>query len=181
MEDIVWSGWLQKKGGDSSGIVKGFGFMGITGNKDRFFVLKRKSLTYYAPPPQVTRGSIFVESPTPKALTDLGFVKKGSFDLDEVLHMKKSETDRSLQLVTTSGRIYEVSGFDDAASSLDMTSFEGCLHNLGVKMEVEMSSIYEVSRRFSHICVFARCITFLCAYVGPGQGHICGCCWVESC
>jgi hypothetical protein len=180
MEDIVWSGWLQKKGGDSSGIVKGFGFMGITGNKDRFFVLKRKSLTYYAPPPQVTRGSIFVESPTPKALTDLGFVKKGSFDLDEVLHMKKSEIDRSLQLVTTSGRIYEVSGFDDAASSLDMTSFEGCLHNLGVKMEVEMSSIYEVSRRFfihQRVC----CITFLCAYVGPGQRHICGCCWVESC
>ena len=104
MEDIVWSGWLQKTGGDSSGLAKGLSFMGVSGNKARYFVLKRKSIAYYAPPPSTSRGSIFIESPTPKALTDLGFVKKGSIDLDEIVHMKKSDQGRSLELVTTTGR-----------------------------------------------------------------------------
>lgn len=174
MDEIIWSGWLQKRGGDSTGIVKGLGFMGITGNKERFFVLKRRSLTYYAPPSQTSRGSIFIESPTPKALTDLGFVKKGSVELDEVLHMKKSEVDRSLQLVTTSGRIYEVSSFDDVASNLDMTSFEGCLHNLGIKMEVDMSSIYEV-KLTSPMTGPGRLLInvfFFFHYKGPRKGYV---------
>jgi hypothetical protein len=149
MDEIVWSGWLQKKGGDSTGVVNRLNFMGITGNKERYFVLKKKSIVYYAPPASTTRGSIFIESPTPKALTDLGFVKKGSVELDEILHMKKSEADKSIQLVTTSGRVYDVSGFDDAASSLDLASFEGCLHNLGIKLEADMGSLYEVRRRCS--------------------------------
>lgn len=140
----MWSGWLQKKGGDSTGMVNRLTFMGISGNKERYFVLKRKSIVYYAPPPQTTRGSIFIESPTPKALTDLGFVKKGTIDLDEVVHMKRSEADKTIELVTTSGRVYEVSGFEDAASTLDLASFEGCLHNLGIKLEAELGSIYEV-------------------------------------
>jgi hypothetical protein len=129
-------------------MVNRLSFMGISGNKERYFVLKRKSIVYYAPPAQTSRGSIFIESPTPKALTDLGFVKKGSIDLDEVLHMKKSVVDQSIQLVTTSGRVYDVSAFDDAASSLDLASFEGCLHNLGIKLEADMGTIYEVRYRY---------------------------------
>ena len=127
-------------------MAKGLSFMGVSGNKARYFVLKRKSITYYAPPPSTSRGSIFIESPTPKALTDLGFVKKGSIDLDEIVHMKKSDQGRSLELVTTTGRTYCMSGFEDASSSLDMASFEGCLHSLGIKVEEDLASIYQVAQ-----------------------------------
>ena len=167
MDEIIWSGWLQKKGGDSSAIVNRLSFIGISGNKERYFVLTRNNITYYAPPGQSSRGSIFIEIPTPKALSDLGFVKKGSIDLAEVLHMKKSEEDQSLMLVTTSGRTYEISGFNDSASNLDMSSLEGCLHNLGIKLEVGMDSIYEVRITVilnKLICLFFRLTYIYCNY-----------------
>lgn len=145
MDEIVWSGWLQKKGGDATGMVNRLTFMGISTNKERYFVLNRSSITYYAPPAQVSRGSLFIQSPTHKALTELGFSKKGSVDLVEILSFKKPDGDHSIQLITDSGRTYEFSCFEDSASALDLTAFESCLQSLGVKMDdQDMSAIYKV-------------------------------------
>lgn len=141
----MWSGWLQKKGGDAAGMVNRLTFMGISTNKDRYFVLSRRTITYYAPPGQTSRGSLFVSSPSHKALTELGFTKKGTIELDDIVSMKKNDEEKSLSLLSNSGRTYEFIGFDDNASSLDLNAFEGCLLNLGVKLEVELDSIYEVS------------------------------------
>lgn len=145
-EDIMWSGWLQKKGGDAANMVNRLSFMGISTNKDRYFVLSRRTITYYAPPGQSSRGSLFVQSPTHKALTELGFTKKGTIELDDIVSMKKNEEDKSLCLLSASGRTYEFIGFEDNASSLDLSAFEGCLHNLGIKLEADLSTIYEVNR-----------------------------------
>lgn len=144
MDEIVWSGWLQKKGGDATTMVNRLTFIGISTNKERYFVLSRSTVTYYAPPSSNSRGSLFIDTPTHKALTDLGFSKKGSVDLVEVLSAKKIDNDRSIQLITDSGRTYEFSCFDDNASVMDLTAFESCLRNLGVKMEdQDLAAIYQ--------------------------------------
>lgn len=143
-EDILWSGWLQKKGGDAGGMVNRLSFMGISTNRDRYFVLSRRTITYYAPPGQSTRGSLFVQSPSHKALTELGFTKKGTIEVDDIVSMKKNDEDNSLSLLSNSGRTYEFIGFEDNASSLDLSAFEGCLRNLGIKVEVDLGTIYEV-------------------------------------
>ena len=143
MDEIIWSGWLQKKGGDATGMANRLTFMGISTNRERYFVLSRATISYYSPPAQVSRGSLFIQTPTHKALTELGFAKKGSLDLAEIVSGRKTD-DKSVQLITDSNRTYEFSCFDDIASSMDLTAFENCLRNLGVKMEEDMSTIYEV-------------------------------------
>jgi hypothetical protein len=144
-EVTVWAGWLQKRGGDSSGISNRLSFMSnvVAAFKDRYFILTKKTLSYYAPPGNATRSSVFVDTATHKALIAQGFVKKGTVEISDILHMKRSEVDKSLKLVSESGRIYEIAGFD--ASSVDLSAFEGCLQNVGVKLELEMDSIYGVS------------------------------------
>lgn len=119
-------------------------FMGISTNRERYFVLNRNTISYYAPPSQVSRGSLFIEIPTHKALTELGFSKKGSVDLVEVLSAKKIDNDKSIQLITDSNRTYEFSCFEDNVSNLDLIAFESCLRNLGVKMDdQDLSAIYQ--------------------------------------
>lgn len=164
MDEIVWSGWLQKKGGDATGMVNRLSFIGISTNRERYFVLSRNGITYYAPPSQVSRGSLFIQSPTHKALTEMGFSKKGSVDLVEILSFKKTDGDHSIQLITDSGRTYEFSCFEDNASALDLTAFESCLQSLGVKMEdPDMSTIYQVRSILSQGIIFMQQLNLSCS------------------
>ena len=113
---------------------------------DRYFVLDKKCITYYAAPGQGARGSIFIDTPTHKALAGLGFVKKGTIELTDILNMKKSEENNVLLLVLRSGRVHDLAGFDDSASRLDLGAFESCLQRLGVNWDAGMSAIYEVCK-----------------------------------
>ncbi len=147
MDETLWSGWLQKRGADSSGIAGRLTFMNnvLNAYKERYFVLDSSEISYYAPPGNSPRDSLYIDKPSNDALLALGFSKKGSIALADIVNIRRSNDDKCLEILTKSGRIFEVEGIFDSNSSLNLASFESCLTKLKVNSAIDMNDIYNVS------------------------------------
>ncbi len=144
MNEFVWSGWLQKKSGDPTGLVSRFRGSGRGAFDDRYFVLDKTEISYYVPPASFTRNSV-LENPPTSSIAALGFTKKGSIDLSELINLTKPD-DLSLRLELNSGRIYEVLAFDENQSRNDLIAFEAALDGLGFSLDMNMDNVYQQVR-----------------------------------